>query len=278
MANLIGIDKGYFCLWRKLLSSNVWRELKPEHACVAIVCLCMANWEDRKWYNGRVEITIPKGSFITSLKNLAENCPAGITIQNVRTALKHLEQLKFLVNKSTNKYRIVTVCNWWAYQNPEIKANRQLTSNQQATNNNEYIIELNNNNKSKAKNPYQKYVTMCKEAALDILSSDEIPQGFYPWAGKAMKSYSPALVADVLQDIALRGKRFTDLKQLMAYATAVFRNEKAKREKEGAGLTNLCPKCGGLLERRDHIDKVKGKRREYTMLECEGCGYEQPVE
>ena len=47
--------------------------------------LLKANWKDGRFQG----IEVPRGSFVTSLQNLAAE--TGLTVRNVRTALKHLE-------------------------------------------------------------------------------------------------------------------------------------------------------------------------------------------
>lgn len=102
--------------WEWYKNSNVFR--------VFIHCLLKANWKDGK-FEGQ---TIPKGSFVTSRKNLSEELD--MSIQNIRTALKNLEKTKNLTIKTTNKFTIIKVNNYELYQQP----NQQLTNNQPATN------------------------------------------------------------------------------------------------------------------------------------------------
>ncbi len=76
--------------------------------------------------------TIPRGSFVTSLDSLAKEL--GLSVQEIRTALKHLISTGELTSKSTNKYRIITVVNYEMYQQVNKQPNSPLTGNQQATN------------------------------------------------------------------------------------------------------------------------------------------------
>lgn len=76
--------------------------------------------------------TIPRGSFVTSLDSLGKEL--GLSVQEIRTALKHLISTGELTSKSTNKYRIITVVNYEMYQQVNKQPNSPLTSNQQATN------------------------------------------------------------------------------------------------------------------------------------------------
>lgn len=76
--------------------------------------------------------TIPRGSFVTSLDSLGKEL--GLSVQEIRTALKHLISTGELTSKSTNKYRIITVVNYEMYQQVNKQSNSPLTGNQQATN------------------------------------------------------------------------------------------------------------------------------------------------
>ena len=76
--------------------------------------------------------TIPRGSFVTSLDSLAKEL--GLSVQEIRTALKHLISTGELTSKSTNKYSIITVVNYEMYQQVNKQPNSPLTGNQQATN------------------------------------------------------------------------------------------------------------------------------------------------
>lgn len=102
-------------------------------------CIIKANWCDGK-FKGEV---IPRGSFVTSLDSLSSEL--GITIQQTKTAIKHLVDCEYITSKSTNKYRIITVLNyderqginWQVTNNQQVdnkQNNRQITSQQQTSN------------------------------------------------------------------------------------------------------------------------------------------------
>ena len=73
-----------------------------------------------------------RGQFATSLAKIAAD--TGLSIQNVRTALKHLELTGELTSKSQGKYRIITILNYCRYQDTNKVSNSDLTANQQGTN------------------------------------------------------------------------------------------------------------------------------------------------
>lgn len=85
------------------------------------------------WKNGRFQgMEIPRGSFATSYQSLAEE--TGLTVMNVRTAIKHLKLTQEITVSQHSKFSVITVKNYDAYQTANKVANNQLTGNQQATN------------------------------------------------------------------------------------------------------------------------------------------------
>lgn len=86
-----------------------------------------ANYEPKPFEN----ITVQRGQRVASYGTLAEE--TGLTIRNVRTAIRHLISTGEVTSKSTNKYSVFTIVNYDLYQDNR-QANRQ-TSDKQATNN-----------------------------------------------------------------------------------------------------------------------------------------------
>ncbi|AJK28105.1 DnaD-like helicase loader [Bacillus phage Palmer] len=162
--------QGWVSLYRELLHKPIWTTSTPEQKTVLVTLLLMANHEDNEWEFKGEKFTVKKGQMITSLESIVTNCGKGVTIQNVRTALKRFEKLGFLTNESTNKNRLITLVNWASFQHskdePNKQVNKQLTSNQQATNkqlttnNNDNNVKKDNNDISsttKAPNAFEVY-------------------------------------------------------------------------------------------------------------------------
>lgn len=134
-------NEGYILLHRKMIG---WEWFSDANTLTVFIhCLLNANWRDGRFQGKEVK----RGSFITSIAKLSEE--TGLTMQNVRTALKHLESTGELTSKSQAKYRIITVSKYDDYQCTNKVANKQLTSSQQAANNNrikeinkEYILSI----------------------------------------------------------------------------------------------------------------------------------------
>ena len=120
------MDDGYIKLNRKILSWGWFSDSNTVH--VFLYCLLNANWKPGEFLGSSID----RGQFATSLAKIAAD--TGLSIQNVRTALKHLELTGELTSKSQGKYRIITVLNYCRYQDINKVANSELTANQQGTN------------------------------------------------------------------------------------------------------------------------------------------------
>lgn len=132
------MDKGWITLHRQLLDKPIWLGSTPEQKVILITLLLMANHREKEWeWQGKPYRARP-GQFVTSLPNIAKKCGKGVSIQNVRTALKRFEKYEFLTDESTKQNRLITIVNWGIYQEEEIKANSspnsQLTDDQQTPN------------------------------------------------------------------------------------------------------------------------------------------------
>ena len=116
-------------------------------------CMLRANYEDSRFEG----MEIKRGEFVTSYQHLADE--TGLTVQNIRTALKKLERSGEITVKSTNKLTVIKCCNYSLYQDHaalvQQTADNQTTDNQQSTNKPLTTIN-NNNNKNKYNNYYNK--------------------------------------------------------------------------------------------------------------------------
>lgn len=98
-----------------------------------IYLLLNANNADGEWRG----VQIKRGQILTGLNSLHQKTK--ISNQTLRTCLKRLEKTKEINIQVTNRYSIITICNYDTYQTNQQttnkRTNKQLTSNQQATNN-----------------------------------------------------------------------------------------------------------------------------------------------
>jgi hypothetical protein len=122
--------QGWIKLHRKMTEWEWFQKSEMVHLFVHL--LLMANHKPKPWQG----IDIKRGQVVTGLKSLKK--ATGISTQTLRTCLSKLEKSGNLTSKSTNKYRIITLCNYETYQIAEAvdnkQTNKQLTINQQSTN------------------------------------------------------------------------------------------------------------------------------------------------
>jgi hypothetical protein len=121
---------GWIKLHRRLLDKPIWTCSTPEQKVILITILLLANHKEKQWeWKGKQFICRP-GQFITSSTSLAK--AAGVTRQNVRTALKRFEKYEFLTYESTNAGILINVVNWAIYQDDDKQPNQE--ANQGVTN------------------------------------------------------------------------------------------------------------------------------------------------
>lgn len=129
---------GYLALHREIFDKPIWLKSSPEQKVVLITLMGMANFKENEWEWKGEKFKVNPGQFITSLDKIIIKCGKGISIQNVRSALKRFEKLHFLTNESTKTGRLLTIVNWGVYQDSESitnkATNKELTKNQQRGN------------------------------------------------------------------------------------------------------------------------------------------------
>lgn len=114
---------GFVKLYRDILESPIYDNSNAVRLYIHI--LLKANIEDKQWN----EILIKKGQFLTSLRKLTEEL--GLTLQNIRTAIKTLEKFGFIASETTKIYTIFTLK---SNTEDNIVSNTDLTNNQHTTN------------------------------------------------------------------------------------------------------------------------------------------------
>jgi hypothetical protein len=122
--------EGWIKLHRKFVEWR-WFE-KSEAVHLFIYLLLKANHKDNFWQ----DIEVKRGQLITSFGKISAETK--ISVQSVRTLLRKFEDSQELTSKSTNKFTLLTICNYECYQGKDedtnIQTNNQLTNNQQTTN------------------------------------------------------------------------------------------------------------------------------------------------
>jgi uncharacterized phage protein (TIGR02220 family) len=102
------MTQGYIKLHRGLLGWE-WFD-SPKHLIVFMYCLLRANHKDRKWRG----TLIKAGSFVTSYESIAK-C-TNLTLNQVRIALRDLQDTQEITKQSSRKGSIISITNWHKYQ------------------------------------------------------------------------------------------------------------------------------------------------------------------
>lgn len=127
------MDKnGWVKLHRRWLEWE-WHDV-PSMVSLFHHLITLANCEDKVW-RGRV---IMRGQLITTVESLS--IMTGLTVKQVRICLEKLAKSGEILKKGTNKYTIVTICNYEHYQQTSEfegqtsgQSNGQSKDNQRAT-------------------------------------------------------------------------------------------------------------------------------------------------
>lgn len=117
---------------RKFLDNPISKN--PELTAFFVYCLLKASHRKFTAVVGHQEIELKPGQFIFGRKKAAED--TGLTERKVRRIIDSMRKREILTIKTTNKFSIVTICNWDTYQLDEIEnrpANRPTKGQQGAT-------------------------------------------------------------------------------------------------------------------------------------------------
>lgn len=113
------MHRGYIKLYRKMTEWEWYKNIPVrvlfEH------CLIKANIKDKKWQG----IIIKKGSFITSLDNLAFE--TGLTKRQIRTAIEKLKSTHEMTYQPTRHYSMIAINNYDLYQGNDTPIDTQVT-------------------------------------------------------------------------------------------------------------------------------------------------------
>lgn len=118
---------GWIKLHREIMEWEWYTDPKTVHLFLHLIL--QANHKSKRWKGVKVE----RGQVITGRQALA--CATGLSEQQVRTVLNRLESTGEITMKSTNRFTVVTICNYERYQVDGNNCNcAQPTNNQQVTN------------------------------------------------------------------------------------------------------------------------------------------------
>ena len=119
-------DNEFIKLNRKIKNWEWYTDVNTAHFFV--YCILTANWKDDNFHGMEVK----RGQFIRTLENISRE--TGLSIQNIRTAVKHLISTQELTQNQHGKYRIFTVVKYEQYQLGNTISNNELTRNQHESN------------------------------------------------------------------------------------------------------------------------------------------------
>lgn len=105
------MDRGWIKIYRSLLDWEWFDD--AETVQLFIYLLVTANYEDKKWRGMVVE----RGQTIIGVAALAKRL--GSTERKIRTRLEYLTNSGTISRKTTNRFTIVTICNYDSYQDVE---------------------------------------------------------------------------------------------------------------------------------------------------------------
>lgn len=116
----------YVKIDRNILDWEWWSDM---NTCrLFFYMILKANWKDSSFKG----INILRGSFVSSLAKLSEG--TNLTVDEVRTALKHLKSTNEITSKSYGKFTIFTINNYNTYQdNTEKLTNKAPNKSQEDT-------------------------------------------------------------------------------------------------------------------------------------------------
>lgn len=137
------LHEGYIMVYRKMKDWGWYKDVNTFKLFMHM--LLIANHKSKEWRG----ITIERGCFVSSTSQLALD--SGLSVQMVKTAIKHLETTHEIEKKANSKFSYFKVVNFDLYQGfghndntvPTSSAtNNQPTTNQQVTTNNNVNNEI----------------------------------------------------------------------------------------------------------------------------------------
>ena len=109
--------EGWIKVYRKILD---WEWFNVDNTFkVFMYLLLAANHKDKKWRG----ITVKKGQLIASHSDISKK--TGVSVRSVRTCINRLKSTGELTIKATNRYSVLTICNYVDYQSEEVDSDKQ---------------------------------------------------------------------------------------------------------------------------------------------------------
>lgn len=136
------MSNGYMKLHRQMLDWEWFGNSPMVH--IWIYFLLKANEEDSTWQG----IVVHRGSFVTSLDSISKD--TNLSVRVIRTCIERLKATNKVTSKTTNRYTIITICNYDNYEHKENESDKQNdkpNDNQQGNfDKNSALYSIDNNN------------------------------------------------------------------------------------------------------------------------------------
>lgn len=101
-------DNGFIVLHRSILN---WEWYNDKNTTLLFIHLILtANYVPKEWHGRKIDV----GQKVTSLSKLSQEI--NMSIKEIRTSLRHLQQTGEVTCESTNQYTVITVKNYEKYQ------------------------------------------------------------------------------------------------------------------------------------------------------------------
>lgn len=118
-------DNGWIKIYRILADWEWYTDSHMVHLYIHL--LISANSRDKRWRG----IEVKRGQLVTSLDKL--HAQTGISVRSLRTCLERLESTGEIEQKTTNAYRLITICKYGIYQAREEENDKLPTSERQTS-------------------------------------------------------------------------------------------------------------------------------------------------
>ena len=154
-----GVNRGFVAMFRKMLDKReAWDAISMG---VWLYLIMEANWKDVQRKDG---VVVPRGSLRLPVAVACRDL--GLSRQQLRTVLRSFRDRSMIVTQPTNKFTLVSICNYDTYQTFETpqETTHQPTRNQQETN----------------EQPLYKQGNKGTKEPIEENTSKEIPTGFGP--------------------------------------------------------------------------------------------------
>ena len=119
-------NDGYIKLYRKMMKWGWYTDTNAK--CVFLHLLFLAQYETCFFRGIKLEI----GQAVTSIREISVQ--TGISMQSVRTAIKHLKSTQEITQCTHGKFSVFTIQNYAKYQEDNTASNKQVTQSQHTAN------------------------------------------------------------------------------------------------------------------------------------------------